>query len=188
MYETDAFAQRERALEDEFFHRVDEKLREELRRSMEKDKSRDALRKATGLTDEALLDELVEAGIEATTLAALALVPAVFVAWADDSVTQPEHDAILKAAHQRGIDDDGLASQLLENWLAHRPKRTLWDVWRHYAAAVSEGLSDSAAVQLTKNILKIATVVAEASGGVLGFGKISKAEQEVLDEIQAALA
>ncbi len=188
MFESDAFEQRERALEDEFFHRVDEQLREELRRSMEKDRSREALQKATGLTDKELLDELVDAGFEATTLAALALVPAVFVAWADDSVTELEHDAVLKAAHDRGIEDDALASQLLESWLTKRPKRTLLQVWKHYAVAVNESLSDSASVLLTKNILHIATVVAEASGGVLGFGKISKPQQEVLDEIRETLA
>ncbi len=61
-------AKREQALEDEFFHRVDEKLRAELRKSMDRDRSREALTEATGLTDPELLDALIEAGFQATTL------------------------------------------------------------------------------------------------------------------------
>ena len=188
MFDADAFEKREKALEDEFFHRVDEELRAELRRSMEQDRSREALAAATGLTDEDMLNGLVEAGFEATTLAALALVPAVFVAWADDTVTELEREAVLKAAHDRGISQDALASQMLEQWLDKRPPRSLWHTWKQYANSVAEKLSDTVAGVLTHNILHIATVVAEASGGVLGFGKISKAEQEVLDEIKETLS
>jgi hypothetical protein len=188
MFDMDAFKKREQALEDEFFHRVDEKLRAEIRRSMQRDRSREALAAATGLSDEELLDALVDSGFEATTLAALALVPAVFVAWADHSVTQLEHDAILKAAAERGLSEDGLASQLLEQWLITRPPRSLWDTWKRYATSVGESLSDTAAGVLTTNILHTATVVAEASGGILGFGKVSSAEQEVLDQIKEVLS
>ena len=35
-----------------------------------------------------------------------------------------------------------------------------------------------------KEILRQATIVAEASGGAFGFGKVSKQEQAVLDEIE----
>lgn len=187
MFEKDAFAQRERALEDEFFHRVDEKLRSELRRSMERDRSREALSEATGLNDPELLDELLDAGLQATTLAALALVPAVFVAWADDTVTQPEKDAVLKAATERGMNEDGMASQLLVSWLEHRPRTSLWDTWKHYADAVRGSISESATGILSASILQIATSVANASGGVLGFGKISAAEKKWLTEIENTL-
>ncbi len=187
MFERDAFAKREKALEDEFFHRVDEKLRAELRRSMERDRSREMLAAATGLNDQELLDALVEEGMEATTLAALALVPAIFVAWADHSVTELEREVVLKAAQHRGIAEDGLASQLLETWLIKRPKQSLWDTWKHYVSALRESLSASSMRLLSEEVLRVATGVAEASGGILGLGKISRSEQDVLDEIRESL-
>ena len=187
MSEPDAFSKREKALEDEFFHRVDEKLREELRRSMERDRSREALAAATGLTDEELLNALVDAGLQATSLTALALVPAIFVAWADDTVDSLECDTIMNAAKERGINEDGVAMQLLQSWLKKRPPKSLWDTWQKYAHSIGETLTDAASKSLSGEVLSLAKAVAESSGGVLGFGKTSKSEQEVLDRIKESL-
>ena len=77
MFDKDAFEIRERAMEDEFFHRVDEKLRKQIRESLERDKARQSLVMVTGLTDLALIDAMIDAGFQPTTLPALALVPAI---------------------------------------------------------------------------------------------------------------
>lgn len=187
MSEPDAFEKREKALEDEFFHRVDEKLREELRRSMERDRSREALAEATGFSDTELLDALIDAGFQATTLTALTLVPAIYVAWADDTVDSLECETIMKAATERGINEDGVALQLLETWLKKRPPKSLLETWKRYAHAVGESLSESASGKLSGEVMRLAEAVAESSGGILGFGKTSKREQEVLDEIKESL-
>jgi hypothetical protein len=80
MFDHDAIHDRGRALEDEFFHRVDEELRKKLRETMERETKREQLLAATGFKDEALLDHLLDGGFEPATVAALVLVPAVFVA------------------------------------------------------------------------------------------------------------
>ncbi len=188
MYEKDAFKIRERALEDEFFHRVDESLREQLRESLEREQIREELAKVTALTDTELLDALIDAGFQASTLAALTLLPAIFVAWADDNVDQPERQALLSAASDHGIEPEGLAWQLIEKWITVRPKKSLWNTWQRYAEAVGASLSTTSSQKLAKEILALATVVAEASGGVLGLGKISKRERQVLDNIKQVLA
>jgi hypothetical protein len=188
MVDKDAFEIRERALEDEFFHRVDEKLREELRRSMERDKSRESLTNATGLSDNDLLDTLIDAGFQATTLAALSLVPAIFVAWADDKVDQSEREQLQKAAVDHGIAEDGLAWQLLTSWIENKPPKSLWNTWRQYAEAVGKSLSPAASGILADQIVTLSTVVANASGGILGIGKISSKEREVIEKIKKALA
>ena len=185
--ESDGFAKRERALEDEFFHRVDEKLREELRRSMEHDRSREALAAATGFNDTALLDELVDSGITATTLVALALVPAVMVAWADSEMAKEEREAIMEMAHKRGIEQDGLAYQILNGWLEQRPNRALLETWKHYAHAVRETLTESAWKQLADEVLEQANAVAQASGGVFGYGKVSATEKNMIAKIREAV-
>ena len=42
-----------------------------------------------------LLDHLLDGGFQPASVAALALVPAVFIAWADGSVTQNERQAVI---------------------------------------------------------------------------------------------
>lgn len=187
MFETDPFAKRERALEDEFFHRVDEKLREQLLQKMEREKAREAITAATGIEDEGLIDDLLDAGFEADTLVSIALVPSVFVAWADGSVTDAERQAVLKAAEERGISEAHVSRHLLENWLESRPPKTLWATWKHYAAAAGKKLAGATSGRLSDEIISHATWVAKASGGVLGIGKISKAEQEILDDVKQTL-
>jgi len=188
MFEKDVFKDRERAMEDEFFHRVDEKLREDLRKSMEREESREALAAATGLGDRKLLDALLDAGLQATTLTAITLVPAIFVAWADGKVDEAERETILKAAADHGIEKESPGHQLLESWLGRKPKKSLWETWRQYAGALRQSLPADSATTLSDQVQRLATAVAEASGGVLGIGKISKDERDVLDQIKRTLS
>lgn len=188
MFEKDAFQARERAMEDEFFHRVDEKLREELRKSMEREESREALAAATGLSDHHLLDALLDAGVQATTLTALTLVPAIYVAWADGTVADAEREAIMKAAANHGIRPNELAWKLLDSWLTKKPRKVLWETWQQYAGALQQSLPPADAATLSDEVQRLATVVAEAAGGVLGIGKVSKDEHQVLDQIKQTLA
>lgn len=183
MFDQDALRQRGQALEDEFFHRVDEQLRSELRNNMERDISREQLADATGFQDQELLDHFLDGGFEATTLAALALVPAVFVAWADGTVSGKERQAVLKAALQRGLDHQPMALQMVEGWLHKRPPRSLWKLWKEYARAVHDSISPTLSQLLMKEILRQSREVAKASDGTLGFGKVSAEEQAILDEI-----
>ncbi|MGV3483849.1 MAG: hypothetical protein ACO1RT_05485 [Planctomycetaceae bacterium] len=183
MSDVDPIHKRGHALEDEFFHRVDEKLREQLQAKLAREKSSEAIAEATGLRDPKLLNDLVEAGFQSTTLAALALVPAIFVAWADGSVTEKERQTVMSDALNRGLDRQTVAFQLIEHWLSKRPAHSLWTLWKEYAAAVYLEMSPSTAKSLAAEILQQATAVARASGGALGIGKVSPSEQSILDEI-----
>ena len=170
MFDNDALHQRGQALEDEFFHRVDEKLRTELHEKMEREKSREQLADATGFEDQELLDHFLDGGFQATTLAALALVPTVFVAWADGTVTAKERQAVMEAAFQRGLEQQPMAIQMVEGWLHKHPPRSLWKLWMEYAQAVHDNVSETLSELLMKEILRQSTAVAKASGGTLGFG------------------
>lgn len=188
MFDADPFAKRERAMEDEFFHRVDEKLRENLRQKMEREQARESITAATGIDDTGLLDALLDAGIRSETLVALTLIPSVFVAWADGSVTDAERDTVMKAASERGIDSGHLAHEVLQGWLGKRPPKSLWATWKQYAEIAGTTLDAETKSRLTEEIVKHATLVAKASGGILGIGKISAAEQTVLDDVSTALS
>ncbi len=150
---------------------------------MKREKLREQLASATGFQDPELIDHLVDGGFEPTTLAALALVPMVFVAWADGSVTPSERKTVMSLALKRGLDSEPMSLQMLETWLQKHPPRPLWKLWKEYAAALHETVSPTLSELLATEILAQATAVAEASGGTLGFGKVSNEEQKILDEI-----
>ena len=91
-------AVRERALENQFFYRVAQKLLQQWQEHMRAEKDCRQLATETGIKNEAVIAELVELRIAAETLLALSLVPLVQVAWADRIVEATERAAVLKAA------------------------------------------------------------------------------------------
>ena len=90
----------------------------------------------------------------------------------------------MSAALQRGIEAQPTAMQLLETWLHKHPPGPLWNLWKEYVAAVYSSVPDGSGEALANEIRQQAKTVAEASGGTLGFGKISQAEREILDDIE----
>ena len=74
----DAFRSREQALENQFFRAVDQALVERLRVELATEDARDLLREATGITNQQLLDELLECGIDQATLGTR---PAAYRSW-----------------------------------------------------------------------------------------------------------
>lgn len=188
MFDQDALHERGKALENEFFRRVDEKLMADLKASEERAKTKEQLALVTGFQDDKLLEHLVDGGFEASTLAALALVPAVFVAWADGTVTAQERQAVMSAALHRGIEEQPTAMKLLEAWLHKHPPRSLWKLWKEYVAALYASVPAESGAALANEIRQQAKTVAEASGGTLGFGKISQSEREILDDIESVFS
>ena len=187
MSKIDPIHDRGQALEDEYFRRVDQKLLEELREKNERERLIDELTKATGLHDEELLGALLDAGIDASKVAALALTPLVFVAWADGTITSDERQAVISAALRQGVAGNPFAFKLLEQWLQTRPRRQLWTLWQAYAGELHRAIPPTTADKLAARLVAQAAEVAKASGGVLGIGKISAQEQRVIDEITATL-
>jgi hypothetical protein len=185
--EIESFKKRGQALENEYFQRVDQELLAKLRQSTEHKARVEELIKATGIHDETVADHLVDAGIDAGNVAALTLTPLVFVAWADGSVAASERQSVISAALRRGVNSHPTAFALVEQWLQTRPTRDLWAIWKEYANDLHQSLPAATANKLTERLLSQAKEVAEASGGVLGVGKISAAEQRILDEIQETL-
>lgn len=105
---------RGKSLEDEFFHREDQRLLERLRDLRAAEASREALSKASGITQPEVLDRLLRLGIQAHTLAALSIVPLIEVAWADRALDAKERRAVLEHAGVVGITAGSPAYELLE--------------------------------------------------------------------------
>lgn len=176
---------RRKSLEDEFFHKESQKDLAELREKLAKQTSKDELRKASGMEDDAVLDKLVELGIGAETVAALSLVPLIKVAWADGAVQEREREAILQGAEDKGIGKDTPAFTLLDGWLSKQPGNTLFDAWAMYIKTLRGELSEEQNKILKNQVTRFAQVVAEAAGGFLGIGKVSAEEKEAMAWIAA---
>lgn len=177
---------RQSALEREFFGKLDEKLWQKLREKKLLEKQEKALAEATGISDKAVLAELMDSGIGTETVYALSLLPLVWVAWADNQMARNEREAILKAAEQTGLNPDSASHQLIEAWLAQKPSEDLLEAWKGYVQAIGQIVSPEAKAILKKDVVQRARQVAEAAGGLLGIAAVSKAEESVLAQVEQA--
>lgn len=178
--------ERRQSLEDEFFHKQSQENLEALRKQLAQQTTKEELRKASGMTDDAVLDKLLALGIGAETVLALSLVPLIHVAWADGKIQDQEREAILQGAQKKGIATDSPAFALLQAWLSRQPNLTLFETWEAYIKALRGKLTDKESAQLEAQVMRFARFVAESSGGFLGIGKISNAEETALARIEAA--
>lgn len=184
---SDGLAERGHALEGAFFLQKDRELIQRFREELEAEEKRAALSKMSGITDESLLNHLIDLDISPTSFASFSLLPLIQVAWADNKMQTAEREAILNAAEQSGISKDSAAFELLESWLDESPGEELYATWKEYASTLKNSLEPSQATNLKNRVLGRAKEVAEAAGGFLGFGnKISDEEAAVLEELASA--
>lgn len=183
----DSLHDRGQALEDAFFAEKDQELLRKLKEEYSKEEKRTALSRSSGITDENLLNHLVDLNIDPTSFASFALLPLIQVAWADGKMQKAEREAILNAAESSGITKESAAYEVLESWLDESPGQELYDAWKEYAATLKSTLDAAQLTNLKNRILGRAREVAESAGGILGFGnKVSDVEAAVLDELSAA--
>jgi hypothetical protein len=177
---------RGRSLEEEFFRREDQRLLERRKELQAAAATREALAKASGITQPDVLDKLLALGIKAETMAALSFVPLLEVAWADGTIDPKERAAVLARAHEAGLAPASFAHGLLEAWLDRRPDPALVAAWTHFVQGMRAQLSPAEAAAMKSALLDRARTVATASGGL--FSKISSAEAAVLDTLERAFS
>lgn len=182
----ESLEERGRALENQFYEKENKEKLAALKGKMDAQRSREDLRKASGMTDDAVLDRLVELGLRANTIAALSLVPLIDVAWADGEIQDNERTAILQGAHGKGLEQGTDGYELLQTWLKSRPDPALFEAWESYIKALASQLNDEQNRLLKNQIVGFAKMVAAAAGGFLGIGKVSSAEEKSLARIEKA--
>lgn len=176
----------ERAHEEEYFHRQDQKLIEQMRDKLAREQAVADIKAETGLADEALLARLAELGVKKETIPVLHLMPLVQVAWADGEIQAGERELLMEAADSTGV--TGEARAALEAMLEKRPPAEFFDAAlafiRHMVAALPEGEGEKA----KENLVDLAWRVADASGGVFGlWGRVEDSEKEALRDIAQKL-
>jgi len=178
---------RQSILIDAVFHNREKHLVEAFRERLGQLERRQQLANVSGIRDEAVLERLLEFGITAESLAALGLVPLVWVAWADGEVAAKEREGIMAMAQAAGIAPQDSRYPLLEHWLKRRPAAEMVSAWQDYVRQLREKMSAEDVATLRREILDRAGEVARASGGLLGFGnRVSAAEQTALAQLEQA--
>jgi hypothetical protein len=186
--DTSALEERGKALENQFYEKQDKEKLAVMKEKLEDQASKDDLRKASGMTDDAVLEKLVHLGLKANTIAALSLVPLIEVAWADGEIQDNERTAILQGAHGKGLEQGSDGYELLQSWLKKQPSSELLEAWEAYIKALASQLNDEQNRLLKNQIVGFAKMVAAAAGGFLGIGRVSASEEKVLARIESAFA
>ncbi len=175
-------------LEEAFFARDNASLLEELRTRTDEERRREMLREVVKIQDEAFVDRLVALGIRPETALSVALIPLVFVAWADGDMSDRERNAILEAAKQRGVTAENIARRLLESGLARKPDPRLLSLWKTYVRKLWGYFTADERWKMRRNVLQSTRDVAESAGGFLGLtSKTSAEERRVLEELERFL-
>ena len=151
---------RGRGLEESFFAKHNEKLLKQLQAQAEAKARRQELRAATGITDDAVLDRLLELDLCHETVVALGLVPLLEVAWADGQVQAKEREAIIRAAETEGVAPGSPSLDLMEGWLERPLRKEMLDAWKDYVGAVADSLDDGSRAALKSALLGRARAVA----------------------------
>ena len=187
MTDRDAFAERGRSLEEEYFHRKERELIEKMRVRAAAEEQRQRLGQETGVGDDDVLRDLQELGYTPETVMLLHLVPLIQTAWAEGGVTQKERDLIVKAARSRGITAGSPADQQLDLWLAQRPSDELFEKTLRAIRTILQAQPDDARAASEKDLLALASAIATASGGIVGFRAVSDEERQILAHISEEL-
>ncbi|MGB7346983.1 MAG: hypothetical protein WBD20_22355 [Pirellulaceae bacterium] len=136
------------------------------------------------IDDDALVGRLVDAGFSANTLPALPLAPIAFVAWASNSVSERESQAVIASIFESQLYRRPAAAARVQSWLDQRPTQALWQLWVDYTKKRLECASIKQRKIAGARLLRQATQVALASGGFMGLGSVCAAENEVLESIR----
>lgn len=143
---------------------------------------------ALGIKDDTLVEQLTKAGYGSDEARALFVVPLVEVAWADGKVQDEERKEILSLVSSRGIEEDSKAYELVQIWLTSKPTDKKFEVARSLLEPIFDQMKEKQS-ETAEWILESTRRVAEATGGLFGFGlnMISKEEAKVIEKISEKL-
>lgn len=179
---------RERVAEDEYFHRLDVELLDQMRKRAALDEERRQLAEASHIRDQPILEALARVGFSHRNVTLLRLLPLIQVAWIDGSVSRAERDLIMKVARFRGVREGSAADQQLTMWLDQRPSDGVFEAAVRALCASMETSPSNENQDSARSLLEKCEGVAAASGGFFGLTTpVSAAERELLDDLARKL-
>jgi tellurite resistance protein len=187
MAEKEFLGDRRRKEEEEYFRRQEEQLIEKFRQRRAAEETRRGMAESTGVLDQQALRDLETLGYAPDTVMLLFLMPLVEVAWADGGISDRERALIIEAARTRGIEAGSAADQQLASWLEVAPSAEFYQKTLRVIGAILQGRSPQEREADRRDLLSYTLAVASASGGILGLGKVSNDEKQVLARLTREL-
>ena len=126
-------------------------------------------------------------GFTPETVRVLPLMPIVQLAWAEGGVSPEERKLLVSLARDRGIDEGSPADQLLADWMARAPSPEIFSNAMRLIRAMLDAAPPGADTITADDIIRYCELIAEASGGIFGIGKVSAEERATLAQIAAEL-
>ena len=182
MPDVNPLADRGRALEDEYFRRVERESLVKAQRTTVRDKERRELEELSGLAP-AAVEALQAHGFTAETIVLLPLVPLIQIAWAEGGISDMERAIITQFARERSIVHGTSADQQLGAWLADPPRTEVFTGTSRLVGFMLEGTGSVVDGLTAHTLLEYGERIAAASGGFFGLGRIGVGERELLDQI-----
>jgi hypothetical protein len=187
MADKEFLGDRRRKEEEEYFRRQEQLLIDQLRQRAREEATRRDMAERTGVADQEILRDLEMLGYTPDTVRLLHLVPLLQVASADGGVSDRERALVIEAARAHGVEAGSAADQQLATWLATPPATEFLDKTLRVSGAILQALPSEERDGCMRDLLSYSTAIASASGGILGFGKVSQAEQRILARITEEL-
>jgi hypothetical protein len=181
--EKDFLGDRRRAQEEEYFQKREQELIAKLQQRGREEATHRRMAERTGVADEEILRDLETLGYTPETVMLLHLVPLLQMAWAEGGVSNRERALIIDAARARGIEEGSAADRQLATWLTTRPSAELFEKTLRAIGAILQVRPSGEREASRRDLLSYSMAIASASGGILGFGKVSPEEQRVLARI-----
>ena len=180
MAEKDAFNDMRKAHETEYFRKQEQELIERMRAHAAAEAERADISAATGVVDENVLKTLQELGFTRETVPLLHIVPLAHVAWSDGEMSARERELILEIAASRGVAEGSEGHKKLTAWLETRPSEDFFAKALMAAGVMAKTYVDG---PTPADLVEYCMRVADASGGIMGFKRISKAERDLIARI-----
>ena len=172
-----------KAKEGEYFHKKEQQLIEKMRQRVLKEQERQDLAEFFFVEDTDILTALQELGYSRETIFLLFLVPVIHVSWIDGAVTEKERTALIEIARERGMDKNSPAESMLLDWLNNRPPDEFFAKTLRLIRQILKTRPKAVRLIREHSLAHYCNIVANASGGILGFGKVSPAQKELIEKI-----
>jgi hypothetical protein len=121
-------------------------------------------------------------GLDRETVALLHFIPLLEVAWSDGSVSAKERAGILEMARARGIMEGSPAYRKLLGWLGNRPDSVLFGRARTVMRDLLAFMTEDKRQVASRDLVAACEEIAAASGGILGLGSRTSAEERAVIE------
>jgi hypothetical protein len=158
-----------------------------LRQHSEREQAQAELSEFFAVEDKEILSELLNLGYSRDTIFLLFLVPAIHVGWIDGSVTSEERAALIELARRRGMAHGSSAEAMLVDWLTNRPSDDFFNKNLSLIRDVLRTRPPGVRAMRQQSLADYCKIVANASGGFLGFGRMSRAQEDLIETILAKL-